>query len=320
MHRNLLQSFVLVGLLGIVLTTISFTTPRPAPVSDVRANPQPSTRQAAWAARAPRLPESTQPQEAELLSGAEPRSVVGRSATGPLRLIEAVQPVTVAPALPAASAMDAVDVASPPPAKPASVTNADIVRRLEHSSCKLPPYTKELAIQNLAAVGNLDPVEASRVWDTFDEFCRRDFSLFYEIQKSEDLARSHPTPEAPLPSPESLEGITLSPEAFRQVEAFISSIWQAQGYNSEFPDEGVLKARPSDALGAATPAATAPLGVQCGGGTIAPEGLGPNWWTCRCTGCCIPCKLGCCLPGCADGCAPRAYLWDSITGICGCGL
>ncbi len=320
MHRSLLQFFVLVGGLGVLLAAVSFTTPRLIPAAETRQSAQPSTRQAAWAARVAERAPDILPQaparpeirpENESLPLAEPRSAE-RPATGPLQLIEQPPLVNAAVAPPATQ--------TPPPAKPATVTNSDIVARLDHPSCKLPPYTKEVAKQNLASVGSLDPAEASRAWDTFDEFCRRDFSLFYEIQKSEDLARSRPAPNAPLPSEKTLEGIALSPEALQQVEEFVSSVWRAQGYTSEFPGEGVLKPRSEGALGAAIPGATAPLGIQCGGRTAAPQGLGPNWWTCKCTGCCVPCKFGCCLPSCELGCRPYAYLWDSITGICGCGL
>lgn len=322
MHRNLLQFFMLVGGLGAVLAVVSFTPPRLVPASDTRANPQPNTRQAAWAARVEsansagslRPSEPVPPQEIERSSGAEPQSIVERSATDPLRLLEQTPPASVNAAVVPPS------LPTPAPAKPATVTNAAIISRLEHPSCKLPTYTKEVAVRNLKAVGTLDSAEASRVWDTFDEFCRRDFSTFYEVGGDTEGVQENQTVNAQLPSAEALGEITLSPEAFQQVEAFVSSVWQAQGYNSEFPGAGVLKPRQTGALGADAPVATAPLGVQCGGRTISPLGLGPTWWTCLCTGCCIPCGLGCCLPSCELGCRPNAYLWDSITGICGCGL
>ncbi|MBI2624078.1 hypothetical protein HYW67_01105 [Candidatus Parcubacteria bacterium] len=317
MHRNILQLFLLVGFLSVVLSVISFTTPKAVTVNNDRRNATSSPLQAILALpRGEPAGDLATPDVMEQpISTTAPESRRReRPASGPLRLIEEIQPATL-------SAVDTPAASPPPPTKPAIVTTADVVNRLDHASCKLPAHTKALAKQNLAAVGNLDQTEANRVWDTFDEFCRRDFSLFYEIQKSEDLARSRPAPETSLPNAEALEGITLSPEAFRQVEEFVSSVWQAQGYNSEFPGEGVLKPRSDGALGAAIPVATAPLGVQCGGRTTAPQGLGPNWWTCKCTGCCIPCGLGgCCLPSCELGCRPYAYLWDSITGICGCGL
>ncbi len=74
------------------------------------------------------------------------------------------------------------------------------------------------------------------------------------------------------------------------------------------------------------------LGMQCGDNTIKPSGVGPLYTANCCTGCCKPCDpgvccdpcTGCCEPSCEKICecvggAGNAYLWDSITGICGCG-
>jgi len=75
-----------------------------------------------------------------------------------------------------------------------------------------------------------------------------------------------------------------------------------------------------------------PLGMQCGGRTLSPFGIGPVFPRVCCTGCCVPCiplvccsDCGCCVASCAVKCtcvsgAGAAYLWDSITGLCGCGI
>lgn len=47
------------------------------------------------------------------------------------------------------------------------------------------------------------------------------------------------------------------------------------------------------------------IGEDCGGGTAPKPGIGPSFWTPTCLACYF-------------ACAPYAYLWDSITEICGC--
>lgn len=75
-----------------------------------------------------------------------------------------------------------------------------------------------------------------------------------------------------------------------------------------------------------------PLGIQCGGRTLSPFGIGPVFPRICCTGCCVPCipficcgDCGCCVASCAVKCTcisgpGSGYLWDSVTGLCGCGI
>ncbi|MBI3305442.1 hypothetical protein HYZ80_03930 [Candidatus Parcubacteria bacterium] len=308
MHRAVLQFFVLT----LALVTLAFAAKyqtgadatwtaqknnRFLPIAGERVPGQPPTSKENTSPLAPEL--ESAPALVKLPAPAQPQSA--------LRLLDEVP------------TLEQSRAPMPAPAKPETVTNADIRARIDHPSCKLPPYTKEVAEANLAAAGSLDSAEASRVWDTFDKFCKHDFSLFYELEQSDDRARANPAATTTLPTENELANLTLSPEAFRRVEELVQRIWNEQGYNSNFLGEGITQPS-TDALGVTIPTATAPLGIQCGDRTISPEGLGPTWWTCKCTGCCIPCKLGCCLPSCELGCRPRAYLWDSITGICGCGI
>ncbi|MBI4385310.1 hypothetical protein HY573_00595 [Candidatus Parcubacteria bacterium] len=311
MHRAVLQFFVLTLALAALASAAKYqpriaTTPATQktqvslPTASTRTPNQPTaaTEDVSLPAPEPELVPALG-DLSNLPTSAEPNSA--------LRLLDAVQ------------AAEQNRAPMPAPAKPTTVTSADIRARIDHPSCGLPPYTKEIAKANLAAAGSLDPAEASRVWDTFDQFCGRDFSLFYELESADARARANPAATTTLPTENELANLTLSPEAFRHVEELVQRIWGEQGYNSNFLGEGI-PAPNTDALGVTIPPATAPLGIQCGGRTVSPEGLGPTWWTCKCTGCCIPCRLGCCLPSCELGCRPRAYLWDSITGICGCGI
>lgn len=73
-----------------------------------------------------------------------------------------------------------------------------------------------------------------------------------------------------------------------------------------------------------------PLGIQCGGGTFSKFGIGPVFFRPCCSGCCIPCPpltfcpdCGCLVASCqrvCEVCGNSAYLWDSVTGLCGCGI
>ena len=58
-----------------------------------------------------------------------------------------------------------------------------------------------------------------------------------------------------------------------------------------------------------------PLGEECGSGSSPIEGTGPTYQACCCCCCCngiCPCPCACCAL------CDTAYLWDSVTGICGC--
>ena len=60
---------------------------------------------------------------------------------------------------------------------------------------------------------------------------------------------------------------------------------------------------------------TPELGEECGSGSSPIEGTGPTYQACCCCCCCggiCPCPCACCAL------CPSAYLWDSVTGICGC--
>ncbi len=71
-----------------------------------------------------------------------------------------------------------------------------------------------------------------------------------------------------------------------------------------------------------------PLGMQCGDGTHPKEGIGHSFFAFCCSDCCLSCLpkccyCGCCIPSCEVLCqclyGSSAYLWDSVTGTCGCG-
>ncbi|PIW74770.1 MAG: hypothetical protein CO003_00960 [Candidatus Portnoybacteria bacterium CG_4_8_14_3_um_filter_44_15] len=101
--------------------------------------------------------------------------------------------------------------------------------------------------------------------------------------------------------------------------------------NAAIGDEGYWKEKEEEVAEARQTISSVPLGIQCGGRILTEPGIGPLTRRPCCTGCCVGCSpiccgdCGCCVASCERICEcisgpGAAYLWDSITDICGCGI
>jgi hypothetical protein len=148
-----------------------------------------------------------------------------------------------------------------------------------------------------------------------------------------------PVPAALLPLSQEQEGqktsyslLTTIQSVENQIEnlGLVNPITLYSKINTAIGDEDYWKEKETE-VAEAQKTSSVPLGIQCGGRTLIKFGVGPLTSRPCCTGCCIDCSptccgdCGCCVASCERICEcisgpGAAYLWDSITDICGCGI